>query len=66
MLSIPLHWAKTGLAILGLGLFLLGIRFGYDPLRWVGIGVVAVAWLLRFLRQAPPQAPASTSPSEDL
>lgn len=61
-----MHWLKTGLALLGLGLFLLGIRFGYDPLRWIGIGVVAVAWLLRFLRPAPPSASASTSPSEDL
>lgn len=64
-MNIPLHWLKTGLAMLGLGLFLLGIRFGMDPLRWTGIGVVAVAWLLRFLRRAPQSASASTSPSED-
>lgn len=65
-MTIPLHWFKAGMALLGLGLFLLGIRFGYDPLRWAGIAVVAVAWLLRFLRRAPQSAPASTSPSEDL
>lgn len=64
-MSIPLQWVKTGLAILGLALFLLGIRFQTDSLRWAGIGVVALAWLLRFYGRGTSRTPATTSPSED-
>lgn len=40
--------AKVVLAIIGLGLFGVGARFEYPALRWAGIGLVLVAWLLRF------------------
>ena len=42
--------AKVVLAVAGLVVFLMGIRTGQDMLRWTGIGLVAVAWSLRFLK----------------
>ena len=42
--------AKGVLVIAGLVVFLLGIQSGQDMLRWTGIGLVAVAWSLRFIK----------------
>ena len=44
---------KLSLALSGIVLFGAGIRFNQGTLRWAGVAVVAVAWLLRFWK-APP------------
>jgi hypothetical protein len=43
--------AKLVIAGAGLAVFLTGVRTDNDTLRWVGIGLVAVAFLLRFLKR---------------
>ncbi len=43
--------AKLAIAGAGLAVFLSGIRTDNDLLRWIGIGLVAVAFFLRFLRR---------------
>lgn len=40
---------KVVLALAGIAVFLVGIRSGQDIVRWMGIALVVVAWLLRFL-----------------
>ena len=47
---------KIALALFGMILFGVGIRFNADPYRWAGIALVAVAWLLRFWK-APAKKP---------
>ena len=42
--------AKVALAVIGLVLFGAGVRLERAELRWVGIGFVAVAWVMRFVR----------------
>ena len=42
--------AKIALALIGLVLFGAGVRLERLELRWTGLGFVAVAWLLRFVR----------------
>ncbi len=44
---------KIALALAGIALFGVGIRFSAEPYRWAGIALVAAAWLLRFWK-APP------------
>jgi protein-S-isoprenylcysteine O-methyltransferase Ste14 len=46
----PVQIAKVVLALAGLVVFFLGVRTGQDLLRWSGIGLVVVAWLLRFVK----------------
>lgn len=41
---------KLLLAVAGLGLFFWGVKSESSLIRWAGIGVVAVAWLLRFAK----------------
>jgi predicted permease len=41
---------KLALAIVGLILFAVGVRLNNDVLRWAAIGVVAIAFLLRFVK----------------
>ena len=41
---------KIALALIGLVLFGIGARLELAELRWVGIGFVAVAWVMRFAR----------------
>jgi hypothetical protein len=41
---------KIAVAVVGLGVFFLGVRLGNEVLRWTGIGLVATAVLLRFVR----------------
>jgi hypothetical protein len=41
---------KLVVAAIGIGLFGAGVRFGHPYLRWVGIGCVAAAFALRFVR----------------
>jgi len=45
----PVTIAKLVLAVVGIVLFLLGIRSGLDLMRWTGIGLVAAAFLMRFV-----------------
>lgn len=52
---------KLALALIGVVVFAAGVRFEEAQLRLVGIGFVAVAWLLRFMRTKPPAAPPSES-----
>jgi hypothetical protein len=42
--------AKLGLVAGGLGAFGVGVHLDHAALRWTGLGLVAVAWLLRFMR----------------
>lgn len=62
---MPVQTIKLVLALAGVLVYLAGARSGQDLLRWTGIALVAVAWLLRFVgrRSAPDRFP--TSPSED-
>lgn len=41
--------AKLVIAAVGVAVFLTGVRLEIDPVRWIGIGLVAVAFLLRFM-----------------
>ena len=54
---------KLVLALAGVMVFFVSTRTGLDVLRWIGIGLVAVAWLLRFVRprgggSGPAQGPS--------
>jgi hypothetical protein len=44
----PISIAKLALTLAGIVVFLLGIQAGNAMLRWTGIGLVAMAFLLRF------------------
>jgi uncharacterized membrane protein len=48
--------AKITFAIVGIAVFGAGIRLDNDWVRWAGIALVAVAWVLRFSgrRDQPP------------
>lgn len=61
----PALIAKIALALAGLLCFLLGVRTGLDVLRWSGIALVAVAWLLRFIPERNVKHRSTTSPSEE-
>ncbi len=39
---------KIALALSGLAVFGVGLRLNQAALRWTGIAIVAVAWVLRF------------------
>lgn len=41
--------AKLVIAVAGVAVFLTGVRLELEVVRWVGIGLVAVAFLLRFV-----------------
>lgn len=43
--------AKLVIAAVGLAVFLTGVRLELEIVRWIGIGLVAVAFLLRFIRR---------------
>jgi hypothetical protein len=45
---------KVALAVIGLVLFGAGVRFERTELRWIGLGFVVVAWLMRFIRPRNP------------
>ena len=42
--------AKLALALGGMVTFGVGVRVGNGLVRWTGIGLVAFAWLLRFVK----------------
>jgi len=49
---------KLGLALIGLILFGYGMRVDDGRLRWMGIGFLAAAAMLRFIRKRrPPDEP---------
>ncbi|HYV99126.1 MAG TPA: hypothetical protein VE967_16840 [Gemmatimonadaceae bacterium] len=53
--------AKVALAVLGIALFFWSNKTGHDTGRLIAIGIMAVAWLLRFVerserRRAEPDA----------
>lgn len=61
---MPVHTAKIVLAVAGVLVYLSGTRFGLPWLKWAGIVLVAIAWLLRFYRPAGPRQTVNT-PSEE-
>ena len=49
--------AKLVIAAAGMAVFLTGVRMELGIVRWIGIGLVAVAFLLRFIgRGAAPKS----------
>jgi hypothetical protein len=48
---------KIALALIGILLFGAGVRLEREELRWIGLGFVVVAWVLRF---AGPRTPSRT------
>ena len=48
-------------AVLGIATFGAGVRWESTPTRWIGIGVVAVAWFLRFVGGRAPEGGAAES-----
>ena len=55
--------AKYVTAGAGILVFGAGMRTESEPLRWTGIGIVAAAWLLRFVKD-PAQGSAAAPPPE--
>ncbi len=51
MSAIP--WIKVILAVLGITVWAFGYRQDDSTLRWIGIGLLAVATLMRFYRPRP-------------
>lgn len=48
--------AKLAITVAGIAVFMTGTRIESGLLRWTGIGLVAVAFLLRFIGpKAPPR-----------
>lgn len=48
--------AKLAITVAGIAVFMTGVRIESALLRWIGIGLVTVAFLLRFIGgQAPPR-----------
>ena len=45
--------AKLALAGGGVLVFGIGIRFENMAMRWTGVALVVVAWLLRFVKDPP-------------
>jgi len=47
--------AKLALALAGVGSFAFGVRYDDTVVRWIGIGLVVVAFLLRFFKTTKPE-----------
>ena len=45
---------KIACALAGVGIFAWGVRSDDNTVRWVGIGLVVVAFLLRFVKKKVP------------
>ena len=59
----PITIAKLVLAVAGIAVFYYGWQTGQQPVRWIGIGLVFAAVLLRFLgRRRPPGEPERRGP----
>ena len=48
--------AKMAFAVVGLLIWAYGLRTDNSTMRWLGIGFLAVAFLLRFIRRLPGRA----------
>lgn len=48
---------KLGLTLIGLILFAYGARMDDATIRAIGIGFVAVAWVMRFVKRRQEQPP---------
>ena len=46
---------KIVLAIVGIGIFAYGARVDDRTIRWVGLGFVVLSFVLRFVRNKPPE-----------
>jgi hypothetical protein len=46
---------KIALALAGVGMFAYGVRSEDNLVRWIGIGLVVVAFLLRFFKTTKPE-----------
>jgi len=46
--------AKIALALAGVGMFAYGVRSEDSLVRWIGIALVVVAFLLRFFKTTRP------------
>ena len=46
---------KIALALAGVGMFAYGVRSEDTVVRWIGIGLVVVAFLLRFFKRTKPE-----------
>lgn len=53
---------KLSLVVVGLALFVIGVKLDDARWRYAAIGFVAVAWSLRFFRQHVPKV--DNSPNE--
>ena len=42
------RWVKVAFVLAGIATFGVGIRMDDIWIRWAGVGLVAVAWFLRF------------------
>lgn len=51
--------AKLVLGVSGIGLFLWANRDEQRMIRWVAVGLVVVAWLLRFVEKGQRHSPGS-------
>ena len=57
---------KLGMALIGVAIFGAGINLENGRVRAIGIAFVAVAWLLRFVRQSRDEPEDATgSPTSD-
>ncbi|MBI1809757.1 MAG: hypothetical protein HYR75_07665 [Gemmatimonadetes bacterium] len=56
----PLTIAKLVLAAAGVVVFALGVRADASALRWTGTGLVAAAWLMRFVKDKPGDPPPAS------
>lgn len=61
----PIVIAKYVVAAAGIVVFGAGMRTESEGLRWTGIAIVAVAWLLRFVKDAAPPPTGSDEPSRE-
>lgn len=55
--------AKLVITAVGVAVFLTGVRLEMQPVRWIGIGLVAVAFLLRFIGPRPGPRGGGTAPT---
>ena len=46
---------KIAFALAGIGIFAYGVRTENNVVRWVGIGFVVAAFLLRFMKRRAPE-----------
>lgn len=61
----PLNIAKGALVAVGVALFFLGIQSGQEMLRYAGITLVVIAWLLRFAARSTTRNDPPRSSSEE-